>query len=243
MNIKQIEFGAKHYINEDTKKIQVYLHHTAGNDNAANVYNGWSNTNERVATCVVIDSTGLITQGFSSLKWAYHLGITEKIFNAFGLRYEPIDKYSIGIELCNWGFLIKKDDKFYNYVGMEISDDDVITLDVPYKGHIYWHNYTDAQIESVKELLLLWNKKYDIPLDYNDDIWEVSKRALSLIPGVYTHNSVRKDKTDVYPHPKLISMLKSLTIVNDNSDKSNDESTSVGATIVKKIKNKIAKGK
>jgi len=28
--------------------------------------------------------------------------------------------------------------------------------------------------------------------------------------GVFTHNSVRKDKVDVYPHPKLIEMLKSL---------------------------------
>ena len=28
--------------------------------------------------------------------------------------------------------------------------------------------------------------------------------------GVYTHNSVRKDKADVYPHPKLIEALKAL---------------------------------
>jgi hypothetical protein len=29
-------------------------------------------------------------------------------------------------------------------------------------------------------------------------------------PGVYTHNSVRPDKTDVSPQPKLIDMLKKL---------------------------------
>jgi hypothetical protein len=29
--------------------------------------------------------------------------------------------------------------------------------------------------------------------------------------GVFTHNSVRADKADVYPCPRLIEMLKSLT--------------------------------
>lgn len=28
--------------------------------------------------------------------------------------------------------------------------------------------------------------------------------------GVFTHNSVRMDKVDIYPHPKMIAMLKSL---------------------------------
>jgi len=28
--------------------------------------------------------------------------------------------------------------------------------------------------------------------------------------GVLTHNSVRPDKTDVYPNPKLVAMLKGL---------------------------------
>jgi hypothetical protein len=28
---------------------------------------------------------------------------------------------------------------------------------------------------------------------------------------VFTHNSVRLDKVDMYPHPKLIEMLQSLS--------------------------------
>ena len=28
--------------------------------------------------------------------------------------------------------------------------------------------------------------------------------------GIYTHNSVRRDKSDVYPCPRLIEMLKNL---------------------------------
>ena len=84
-------------------------------------------------------------------------------------------------------------------------------LDTPYKGFKFWHNYTDAQIASVKELLLFWNDAYGIPLDYNEDIWEVTPRALKGGKGVFTHNSVRRDKVDVYPHPKLIEMLKEIS--------------------------------
>lgn len=215
MNIKQVEFGVAHYINQDTPKTQIYLHHTAGNDNAEGVFQHWAQTKDRVATCVTIDSKGLIAQGFSSKKWAYHLGLETKTFNNQGLKYEPLDQISIGIEICNWGYLTKvgegKNAKFLNYVNREVPVDQVIELEQPFKGHKYWHNYTDAQIEAVKELLLLWNDRYKIPLDYNDDIWGICPRALSAKPGVYTHNSVRKDKTDVYPHPGLIEMLKSLT--------------------------------
>jgi hypothetical protein len=53
-------------------------------------------------------------------------------------------------------------------------------------------------------------KTYDIPKDYNEDIWDVTKRAMSGYDGIFTHNSVRKDKSDMYPCPRVIDMLKSL---------------------------------
>jgi hypothetical protein len=85
-------------------------------------------------------------------------------------------------------------------------------LSVPYKGHKYYHAYTDAQIESVRQLLVYWSKIHGISLKYNEtDMWTVSKNALSAVPGVYTHNSYRKDKSDISPQPKMIAMLKSLT--------------------------------
>jgi hypothetical protein len=99
--------------------------------------------------------------------------------------------------------------KFYNYVGGEMTDG-IIKLDKPFKGNQYYHSYTDAQIESVRQLLLLWNKRYNIPLDYNEDIWDITPRALRGESGVFTHNSVTRNKIDIYPHPKMIEMLKSL---------------------------------
>ncbi len=209
-DIKQIDFPGNQYVNEKTNKSQIYLHHTAGGPNAENVFFGWSKTGDRVATCVVIARDGSIVQGFSSELWAYHLGLNNKIFNAFNLPYQSLDKTSIGIEICNWGQLTLKGGKYYNYVNREVPTEEVCKLETPFKGYTYFQNYTDAQIESVKNLLLYWNDKYGIPLDFNMDIFDLNQRALSGKPGIYTHNSVRRDKVDIYPYPKMIEMLLNL---------------------------------
>lgn len=209
MNIKQVDFAAANYFKQETPKKQIYLHHTAGNGNAEGVFRYWASNKERVATCVAIGESGLIAQGFSSRYWGYHLGLKKSIFDVNKIAYQSLDKISIGVEICNWGFLKEKDGKFVNYVGREVPMKDVTKLDEPFKGFSFWHSYTKEQIESTKQLLLYWNEVYGIPLDYNEDIWGISKRALAGDPGVFTHNSVRKDKFDVYPHPELIEMLKS----------------------------------
>jgi N-acetyl-anhydromuramyl-L-alanine amidase AmpD len=219
-SIKQIPLPVTEYVNKDVNKLQIVLHHTAGNSSAPNVIKSWaSDTRGRIATCVVISGKGVskdtfdgeICQAFSSKKWAHHLGIKSDVFRANGVPFKALDPISIGIEICNWGSLEKRGDKFYNYVNREVSSDQVCILDAPYKGSKYYHAYTDAQIESVRQLLVYWSNLYKIPLTYKEkDMWEVSKNALSAVPGVYTHNSYRRDKSDVSPQPKLIEMLKSL---------------------------------
>lgn len=214
MNIKQITFSKNQYYQEEVTKSQIYIHHTAGNSDAVNVFRDWETNDEKIATCAVISGIGKncidgeIVQGFSSKYWAYHLGVKKSVFSQLGLPYVSLDKISIGIEICNWGQLTKKDNKFYNYVNREVTD--VCELSTPHKGYKFYHNYTDAQIESVRELLISWKQKYNIPLDYNEDIWGITNRALTGKSGIFTHNSVRHDKVDCYPHPKLVAMLKDL---------------------------------
>jgi len=216
MNIKQVKFNESQYFAEVHPKSQIYLHHTAGNASGEQTFRGWESNAERVATCVVISGKGPnvidgeINQGYSSKFWAYHLGLKETTFQRHSIPYQSLDRISIGIEICNWGQLTEKDGKFINYVNREVAKEDVCTLDKFYKGHKYFHNYTDLQIQSVKDLLLLWKDKYGIPLTYHEDIWDICPRALKGEKGVYTHNSVRTDKIDIYPHPKMIAMLKSL---------------------------------
>jgi len=218
-NIHQIPLDRDEFLNEEWAKYQIYLHHTAGGASARNVVSNWNNDDRgRIATCVTISNTGAsnspdgeIVQAFSSKYWAYHLGVKNSHFQNMEMPYKPLDKHSIGIELCAWGPLTLKDGKFYNYVKREVPADQVCQLLKPFKGYTYYHKYSDAQIESLKNLLLYWNDVYDIPLDYNEDIWGLTERAYALEPGIYTHNSVRPDKTDIFPQPNLIAMLKSLS--------------------------------
>jgi hypothetical protein len=220
MNIIQFDFPKTQFNEEETAKRQIYLHHTAGNSNPFGVFRDWSTNRERIATCVTIGGKprrgdrefkdGDIVQGFSSRFWAFHLGLRESTFRAMRIPYMSLDSISIGIEICNWGQLTQKGKKFYNYVNGVVPNDEVIELSTPHRGFKFYHNYTDAQIESTRRLLLLWKERFNIPLTYNNDIWDVTPRALRGESGVFTHNSVRFDKVDVYPHPKLIQMLKSL---------------------------------
>jgi hypothetical protein len=218
-SIHQMPLDSDEYIKEECAKYQIYLHHTAGNASARNTVSNWNNDKRgRIATCITISNTGAtnsqdgeVVQAFSSKYWAYHLGLKNEHFQRFDTPYRPLDKHSIGIELCAWGPLELRGGKFYNYVNREVLADQVCELESPFKGHIYYHKYTDAQIEAVRNLLIYWNNAYDIPLDYNPDIWDLTERAFKMEPGVYTHNSVRKDKSDVFPQPELIEMLKSLS--------------------------------
>lgn len=214
LNIKNVDFPESQYIRTEIPKTQIYLHHTAGNAFGEQVFKDWASNPERIATCVTIsgpgDVDGQIVQGFDSKYWAFHLGLKESTFERFNVPYRSLDRISIGIEICNWGQISKRGNKFYTYVNRQIPANQVIELEKPFKGYKYYHNYSDAQIESVRKLLLFWGERYRIPLKYNPGIWDLSKDALSGMPGVYTHNSVRTDKVDVYPHPKLIQMLKSL---------------------------------
>ena len=125
--ITLVDFPENQYYKIQFPKNQIYLHHTAGNADAKNVFHGWKNDVGLIGTCVSISGKGKntidgeIVQGFSSKFWAYHLGVKTKYFQAMKLPYKELDKISIGIEICNWGQLTLKDNKFYNYVNREIA--------------------------------------------------------------------------------------------------------------------------
>ncbi|NBN88579.1 MAG: hypothetical protein EBV32_05790 [Proteobacteria bacterium] len=106
--------------------------------------------------------------------------------------------------------MVEKDGKYYNYVGGVVDKSEVTWLNKPFKNHKTWHKYSDKQIESLRELLLYLGETYGISLKYNDDIFSLNTRALKGENGLFTHNSVRVDKSDVYPCPRLIEMLKGL---------------------------------
>jgi N-acetyl-anhydromuramyl-L-alanine amidase AmpD len=208
--IVQHRLSDNQFVQELTDKRQIYLHHTAGGPDALSVAKFFNQQVGKVATAFIIGANGTIVQCFSSKNWAYHLGLKQEVFEEMGVTYRGLDRLSIGIEICNYGQLTKKNGYFYNYVGGKVDYTQVTELPTKYKGYIYWQKYTDAQIESTRQLLVYLCNQYNIPKDYFASIFDIDKRALRGEPGIFTHNSVRHDKSDIYPCPRMIEMLQSL---------------------------------
>ena len=208
--IVQKRLSKGQFFEEPSDKTQIYLHHTAGNGNAEGVSRYWNSNDSQIATAFVVGENGTIVQCFSSKHWAWHLGIDSQDFATRGLTYKNLNKLSVGIEICNWGMLKEKNGKFFNYVGGEINPSYVTTLETPYKGYKHWYKYTDAQIEATRQLVTYLCEIYDIPKAYRKEIWSLDNEAFKGSKGIYTHNSVRKDKADIYPCPRMIKMLQSL---------------------------------
>jgi len=225
--IVQVKFSDNQYYREETEKKTVVLHHTVSGKGSVNVARYWESTPEEVATAIVIDWDGKIHQLFSSKFWAHHIGVRRVFLKNNGYkdyltRNNVLNKQAIGIELNSWGGLMKAPNgnwypvkwdknsgKYIPYMRIKPIQD-VQTFDTPFRGFFGFEKYTDEQIESVRQLLVYWNKRYGIPLDYNKDMWDISKNALKGKPGIWTHVSYRLDKSDCYPDERLIQMLKSL---------------------------------
>jgi N-acetyl-anhydromuramyl-L-alanine amidase AmpD len=208
--IVQQRLSKDQFLQEEHPKKQIYLHHTAGGGNPIAVAKYFEQKEGKVATAFVIGEKGTIVQLFSSKHWAYHLGLKPEVFAEMGVTYRSLDKISIGIEICNYGPLKKQNGYFVNYVGGRVDRSQVTELNGKYKGHIFWQKYTDAQIESTRQLLVYLCDTYGISKEYFDSIFDIDKRALKGENGIFTHNSVRHDKSDIYPCPRMIEMLKNL---------------------------------
>jgi len=209
--IIKVDFPVEQYVPRVTEKKQIVLHHTVSPSNSVKGdIATWLRDKKRIATCMIIDEDGIPFQCFSSKYWAWHLGIKKSVFTKLGLEYELLDDNAIGIEIDSAGGLTKRGGEWYDVYNHKLNDSDVIEYPDGYRGYKGFQRYTDAQIESVRELLVFWHERYEIPLDYNEDMWDVSIDALKGKSGVWSHSSYRKDKSDIHPQPELIKMLKSL---------------------------------
>lgn len=217
------------YYNEVFLKDTIYLHHTAGSHRPDWTIDGWEFDKNKaggklaVATAYVIggisttdnDQTfdGKVYKAFEDKYWAHHLGLTAE-------NNVLLNKKSIGIEICNYGPLVKsRDGIYFNYVKKPVPENMVIKLEKPFRQYEYYHKYTDKQLASLKLLLLdiaARHPKIDLKgglklfVHQGAAAFEVNGGASKGVPGVWSHSSVRADKFDVYPNPQLIELIKSL---------------------------------
>lgn len=172
------------------------------------------------------DVDGKILQAIKDLYWGYHLG---------PVKNPMIQSNSISIELCSAGPLDLKDNKYYTWFGLEVDPSQVATLSQPFKGHLYFHKYSQKQIDSLKALLILLKDRHGIDLQSgifgelnrfkegayvngfsnnvpaSDSAFLYSpKHAAATDSGLYTHSNLSESKLDLFPQTELIEMIRSL---------------------------------
>ena len=216
---------------KDYGKIQpenFFIHHTAGWNNPYNTINSWNKDKRgRVATQYCIGGTsvkigsygddkynGQVVECFPDYYIGWHLG---KVGNF------NMSKYSSAVEINNFGYVTKKNGKYYTYVNSEVPESMVCDLGYEFRGHQYWHTYTKEQIESLG-LLIKHVKKIYPQIDMSAGLPQLLKDGVhpkdafgfnddaynGRIKGLWTHTNVRTDKFDCFPDPKLVELLKNI---------------------------------
>lgn len=217
------------YYKEIFTKDTIFIHHTAGSHRPDWSIDGWAHDRSKsggqlaVATAYVIggistrdknaDFDGLIYRAFDDKYWAHHLG-TNQANNKF------LNQKSIGIEICNYGPLIKTTDgTFLNYVKSAVPADMAAELPTPYRGFKYYQKYTDKQLIALKELMqdiAHRNPHIDLKtglrlfIGGGASAFEINQGAEKGVPGIWSHSNVLTTKFDVWPQPQLIDLIKSL---------------------------------
>jgi hypothetical protein len=195
---------------------------TTGWNNPHGVVDGWrSDDRGAVGTQYVIgginarnqDKTydGVILRCFNDAAYAWHLGSVDAYMH----------KHSVGIEMCNFGYAVPKNGKFYTYTGAQLHPNQVVDLGFTFRGYRFWHRYSTKQLAALKMLIQKIAKTHKINV-YEGlyarlkkmhpreafDYYEAAKHG--EVKGLLSHSSVRKDKFDVFPQPELVDMILSL---------------------------------
>lgn len=221
--IVDLDFPATEYFADAVLKDQIVLHHTASGKGIDGDVNQFMKPG-RIATHFIIGSD-TIYQLFQEQFWGYHLGIQESTFKKLKLPYLNLNKTSIGIEIDNWGKLMKVDGEFRAWpndygrgsqlrkgkpIKVVLDTNEVVEYSKSFRGSQFYQKYTDFQLAATSNLIKQLASKHSIPVTYNQDMWDVSLNALKNKPGIYTHVSYRADKSDCHPQRELINILKCL---------------------------------
>jgi N-acetyl-anhydromuramyl-L-alanine amidase AmpD len=224
---------AGQFVQQVTKKEAAEIHHTVSDGNPYKVIDAWNNdTRGSVATHFVIgremlngdlDYDGMILQCFDLKYWAHHTLTTRMGFsNTHNTRTNQV---VVGIELCSFGALMKKDGKYYSLDGKtRIPDDQVCTLDRPFNTFKYWHKYTDAQLAALVKLVKWIGVECGIdfqnlvsePVNVDESWFYMNWHSQKIGYGysqprlLNTHTNFEFGKFDCYPQPELLEAIKEI---------------------------------
>lgn len=213
----------KHYMPVGTyfpgpvKKQWIFLHHTAGWENPYQVADMWARDNRgNVATEFILGGQsvkdgntkydGELIQCFPEGGYGWHTGTGNSVMH----------RNSVAIEVCCMGQIVNGK----TYVNTPANPNQIVKLAKPFRGFQFWHKYSDAQIEALKQWILFVAEKYGIDprvglVEYvkakgadGFDVYDPARAEKT--PGMYSHTNVLRGKVDMFPQQELIDMLLSL---------------------------------
>lgn len=143
--------ASPNYSRRHTAEISAIIYHYTAGDRQSDTVKYFQDPASKVSAHYVVGRDGKVVQMVPLNRAAWHAGESNLAGTA------GVNNFSIGIEICNWGKLTKKDDKFYVWSGE------------PYRGPApvraagaYWEPYTDAQYKSLARLTTVLLAKYAI---------------------------------------------------------------------------------
>lgn len=233
--IKDYHLPTGEFVQDNTEKNCIFLHHTLGHPNPFKQVDRWAADDRgRIGTNYLIggpnftrklpatdqqlisggEHDGTVVRAIEDKYRGFHLG---------AISSNMLIDHSLSIELCSSGGLEKKADGFYNWFDQKVDESQVIELDTPFKGNYYYQGYSMLQLNSLKQLLLHLRDKHDIDIRSGLQEWlkrheDQPAKAFEFDHetekgkkyGLFSHSNVRQDKADAFPDPNLIQMLKSL---------------------------------
>jgi len=133
----------------------VIMHYTAGPYKTS--LRTLINPRVRASAHVIIDRDGSITQLVPFNLQAWHAG------NSYYNGRSGFNKYSLGIEMVNSGYLTKSGNIYRAWYGDAFNPSEVIeAIERNQTTPKYWHVYTPEQIDSAYELVQLFIDTYGI---------------------------------------------------------------------------------
>jgi hypothetical protein len=220
--IQDYHLPSGEYIEQSTAKEYLFLHHTAGWNNPYNVVDMWANDRRgRIGTHYVIGGInprtgdtsydGTVLRCIDDQYYAWHLGKVDRYMH----------KHSIGIEICNFGWLVKRKGGFYTYTNTKVRQDQVVDLGYNFRGYRYWHRYSNEQLSALRNLIIHITDTHGIStyLGLQERLGRMSPRdafeyyeeaRYGEVKGILSHTSVRPDKFDVFPQDELVDMILSI---------------------------------
>lgn len=225
------------YYTTDEKKSWIFLHHTAGWNNPFRTINHWANdTRGRVATEFVLggqkitdnnaEYDGVVAQAFEDGGYGWHLGLGNNVMH----------RASVGIEVNNFGYLTKggyykridgkktwiakESNGYYTYVGTKANCNQVVELAKEFRGHKFWHRYSDTQLKILQNLIVFIGERNEI--DYRQGLPQLVREKgadafdicdvnmCKTTKGLWSHTNCRATKFDMFPQQELLDMLLTL---------------------------------